>query len=79
MPRLLDEDGTAVAALCSVNIFQCPVDGPQTHSTHKEPDMDLVMGGLLIGASGMLALLLISAWTDPGSQQADPHPPHDGA
>ncbi len=39
--------------------------------------MDLVMGGLLIGASGMLALLLIAARKDP-SPRSDTRPPHSG-
>ena len=40
--------------------------------------MELVMGGLLIGASGMLALLLIAARKDPVSRQSDSRPPHRG-
>jgi hypothetical protein len=40
--------------------------------------MELVMGGLLIGASGMLALLLIAARKDPVSPQSDSSSPHGG-
>lgn len=40
--------------------------------------MELVMGGLLIGVSGMLALLIIAAWKDTTSHQAETHPPHRG-
>ncbi len=41
--------------------------------------MELVMGGLLIGVSGMLILLVIAAWKDTASQQAETHPPHRGS
>ncbi|NGZ02624.1 MAG: hypothetical protein CV090_06205 [Nitrospira sp. WS238] len=33
----------------------------------KEPDMELIMGGLLIGVSGMLILLIVAAWKETGS------------
>ena len=38
--------------------------------------MELVMGGLLIGVSGMLVLLVVAAWNDLGSRQTDTHPLH---
>jgi hypothetical protein len=38
--------------------------------------MELVMGGLLIGVSGMLVLLVIAAWKDPASREAEIHPRH---
>ncbi|WHZ23399.1 MAG: hypothetical protein OJF47_002511 [Nitrospira sp.] len=36
------------------------IRGPDRN--RKEPDMELVMGGLLIGVSGMLILLIVAAW-----------------
>ncbi|MBI4002560.1 MAG: hypothetical protein HY348_12355 [Nitrospira defluvii] len=42
----------------------------------KEPDVELVMGGLLIGVSGILLLLVVAAWKDPASRQAETHPRH---
>ena len=41
------------------------IGGPVRH--RKEPDMELVMGGLLIGVSGMLVLLIVAAWKETGS------------
>ena len=38
--------------------------------------MELVMGGLLIGVSGMLVLLIVAAWKDTASRQAESHLPH---
>jgi hypothetical protein len=40
--------------------------------------MELVMGGLLIGVSGMLVLLVIAAWKDPVSRQTEIHPRRRG-
>ena len=37
--------------------------------------MELVMGGLLIGVGGMLALLIVAVWKDVTPQQPDTHPP----
>ena len=37
--------------------------------------MELVMGGLLIGVSGMLALLIVAVWKDAAPQQPETHPP----
>jgi len=41
--------------------------------------MELVMGGLLIGVSGMLLLLIIAAWKDCAPRQAEPPPPYSDA
>lgn len=41
----------------------------------KEPDMELVMGGLLVGVSGMLAVLIVAVWKDSASHRAETHPP----
>ncbi len=35
--------------------------------------MELVMGGLLIGVSGMLALLIVAVWKDSASHRAETH------
>lgn len=40
----------------------------------KEPDMELIMGGLLVGVSGMLALLIVAVWKDSASHHTDTHP-----
>ena len=40
--------------------------------------MELVLGGLLMGASGMLALLIIAVRKDPVSRQSDSHSPQGG-
>lgn len=37
--------------------------------------MELVMGGLLIGVSGMLAVLIVAVWKDTAPQQPETHPP----
>lgn len=36
--------------------------------------MELIMGGLLVGVSGMLALLIVAVWKDSASQRAETHP-----
>lgn len=36
--------------------------------------MELVMGGLLVGVSGMLAVLIVAVWKDSSSHRADAHP-----
>ncbi|MGZ9189712.1 MAG: hypothetical protein ACXW39_06620 [Nitrospira sp.] len=41
--------------------------------------MELVMGGLLIGVSGMLVLLIVAAWKDHAPRQIETHPRHRGA
>ncbi len=41
--------------------------------------MELVMGGLLIGVSGMLVLLIVAAWKDHAPRQIEAHPRHRGA
>ncbi len=41
--------------------------------------MELVMGGLLIGVSGMLALLIVAIWKETVSHRPDTHPPQRGA
>lgn len=41
----------------------------------KEPDMELVMGGLLIGVGGMLTLLIVAVWKDATPQQPKTQPP----
>lgn len=38
--------------------------------------MELVMGGLLMGVSGMLVLLIVAAWKETASHQPETHPPH---
>lgn len=38
--------------------------------------MELVMGGLLIGVSGMLVLLIVAASKESVSHRAATHPPH---
>jgi hypothetical protein len=38
--------------------------------------MELVMGGLLLGASGMLALLIVAAWRDTAAPPTAIHHPH---
>jgi hypothetical protein len=40
--------------------------------------MELIMGGLLMGASGMLVLLVVALWKETASHQAETHPPHRG-
>ncbi len=40
--------------------------------------MELVMAGLLIGVSGMLALLIIAVWKDTAASSTDMHRPHKG-
>ncbi len=40
--------------------------------------MELVMGGLLIGVSGMLALLIVAVWKETASHQPDTDPPQRG-
>lgn len=40
--------------------------------------MELVMGGLLFGVSGMLALLIIAAWKDTAARPTKTHAPHKG-
>jgi len=39
--------------------------------------MELVMGGLLIGVSGMLALLIVAVWKNV-PPQPETHPPQRG-
>ena len=39
--------------------------------------MELVMGGLLIGVSGLLVLLVIAAWKDTPSRQPETHARHE--
>ena len=46
----------------------------QAYRNRKEPDMELVMGGLLVGVSSMLALLIVAVWKDSASHRAEPHP-----
>ncbi len=36
--------------------------------------MELIMGGLLVGVSGMLAVLIVAVWKDSASQRTDTHP-----
>lgn len=36
--------------------------------------MELIMGGLLVGVSGMLALLIVAVWKDSASHHTDTHP-----
>jgi hypothetical protein len=38
--------------------------------------MELVMGGLLFGVTGMLALLIIAAWKDTASRPTETQAPH---
>ncbi len=38
--------------------------------------MELVMGGLLVGVSGMLALLIVAVWRDNASHRTQAHPSH---
>lgn len=38
--------------------------------------MELVMGGLLIGVSGMLVLLIVAAWKDHAPRQIETQPRH---
>ncbi len=38
--------------------------------------MELVMSGLLLGASGMLALLIVAAWKDTAAPPTDIHRSH---
>lgn len=40
--------------------------------------MELVMAGLLIGVSGMLALLIVAAWKETAAPPTDGHRPHKG-
>lgn len=40
--------------------------------------MELVMGGLLIGVSGMLTLLIVAVWKEASPQQPDTQPPQRG-
>ncbi len=51
----------------SMGFLGCPGD-------RKEFEMELVMGGLLIGISGMVILLIIATWKDTAPHQADRHP-----
>ncbi len=44
-----------------------------THT--KEPDMELIMSGLLIGMSGMLLLLIVSASKHGAPRNTDHSPP----
>lgn len=71
-----DHSGTAVA------VYECTrrpfLERLQEHSPlrdRKEPDMELVMGGLLVGVSGMLAVLIVAVWKDSASHRAETHPP----
>ena len=41
--------------------------------------MELVMGGLLVGVSGMLALLIVAVWKDSASNKNETNAPHRGA
>ena len=36
--------------------------------------MELVMGGLLVGVSGMLAVLIVAVWKDSASHRTETHP-----
>ncbi|HMU29516.1 MAG TPA: hypothetical protein PLY42_08030 [Nitrospira sp.] len=38
--------------------------------------MELVMGGLLVGVSGMLAVLIVAVWKDSASHRTGAHPSH---
>ena len=40
--------------------------------------MELVMAGLLIGVSGMLALLIVAAWKDTAAPPTHGHRLHKG-
>lgn len=40
--------------------------------------MELVMGGLLIGVSGILVLLIVAVWKDAAPQQPETHPSQRG-
>lgn len=40
--------------------------------------MELVMGGLLVGVSGMLALLIVAVWKDGAAHRRETHPTHRG-
>lgn len=51
----------------------------QAYPNRKEPDMELVMGGLLVGVSGMLALLIVTVWKDSAAQRRETHSTHRGA
>lgn len=48
----------------------------QAYPNRKEPDMELVMGGLLVGVSGMLAVLIVAVWKDSASHRTGAHPSH---
>ncbi|WP_213040589.1 hypothetical protein [Nitrospira defluvii] len=50
----------------------------QAYPNRKEPDMELVMGGLLVGVSGMLALLIVAVWKDGAAHRRETHPTHRG-
>ena len=41
--------------------------------------MELVIGGLLVGVSGMLALLIVAVWKDSAAHRREIHPTHRGA
>ena len=36
--------------------------------------MELVMGGLLVGLSGMLAVLIVAVWKDSAVHHSEAHP-----
>ncbi|ULA60037.1 MAG: hypothetical protein LZF60_190012 [Nitrospira sp.] len=36
--------------------------------------MELIMGGLLVGVSGMLAVLIVAVWKDSASHRTEAHP-----